>query len=477
MAAAILVYIFLWRTTIGYRIRAVGLNTFAARYAGINVRHYMVLALLLSGALAGLAGAVQVFGVHHRMFTDGSATGFTGSAGFNGIVAALFGQLHPLGTIPASFFFGALIVGANAMQRAMQIPSALITTLNGLLVVFVVSSEYFKRRLENNRLMEIEEMDEADKHVEARGGGMITELLSINVVIGVLASGIRLATPYLYAGIGETFGQRSGVLNLGLEGQMLLGAYAAFYVVLTTGNLWFGLIAAIIAGAIMGLAMAFVSVTLKAEQGISGIGFFLFGLGMSDLLFQKTLGTVETVSGFKPVYIPVLSDLPFIGEVFFNQNLLVYGAYLLVPLAVFVLKRTTFGLNVRAVGENPGSSRLVRGERSQNQIYNCDIGRHTFRYRWSFAIHRAAQCISTEPDQRHGVHRSSPGLFRRLETVRRYDRRIDFQQCNRLPVMAAGIGQSDTFRYRGYAALYSHNTGVSNCRSAGQTPVCINQTI
>jgi simple sugar transport system permease protein len=165
--AAILVYIFLWRTTIGYRIRAVGQNAFAARYAGINVRHYMVLALLLSGAMAGLAGAIQIFGVHHRMFTDGSATGFTGSAGFNGIVAALFGQLHPLGTIPASFFFGALIVGANAMQRAMQIPSALITTLNGLLVVFVVSSEYFKRRLEKKRLMEIEKMDEADKRVEA----------------------------------------------------------------------------------------------------------------------------------------------------------------------------------------------------------------------------------------------------------------------------------------------------------------------
>jgi simple sugar transport system permease protein len=167
VVAAILVYIFLWRTTIGYRIRAVGLNAYASRYAGINVRHYMVLALLLSGAFAGLAGAVQVYGVHHRMFTDGSAMGFTGSAGFNGIVAALFGQLHPLGTIPASFFFGALIVGANAMQRAMQIPSALITTLNGLLVVFVVSSEFFKRRLEKKRMMDIEEMDEPDNRVEA----------------------------------------------------------------------------------------------------------------------------------------------------------------------------------------------------------------------------------------------------------------------------------------------------------------------
>ncbi len=144
--AAILVYIFLWRTVVGYRIRAVGLNPHASRYAGINVKRYIVLALLLSGAFAGLAGAIQVFGLHHRMFTDGSATGFTGSAGFNGIVVALFGNLHPLGAIPASFLFGALLVGANKLQRVMQVPSAFIICLNGLVVVFVVSSEYFKRR-------------------------------------------------------------------------------------------------------------------------------------------------------------------------------------------------------------------------------------------------------------------------------------------------------------------------------------------
>src|SRR5574341_1515964 len=112
---AILVFILLWRTIIGYRIRAVGLNPHASRYAGIHVQRYLVLALLLSGPLAGLAGAVQVYGVHHRMFTDGSATGFTGSAGFNGIVAALFGQLHPIWSIPVSILFGALLVGANKM--------------------------------------------------------------------------------------------------------------------------------------------------------------------------------------------------------------------------------------------------------------------------------------------------------------------------------------------------------------------------
>ncbi len=182
---------------------------------------------------------------------------------------------------------------------------------------------------------------------------MIGELFTAQVLLGILTSGIRLATPYLYAGIGETFGQRSGVLNLGVEGQMLVGAFAAFYTVRQTGNLWLGLLVAILVGALMGLAMAFVSVTLRAKQGISGIGFFLFGLGLSDLLFQTMLGTVETVSGFRPVAIPLLSKIPVFGPVFFNQNLLVYGAYLLVPIAAFVMNKTTFGLKIRAVGETP----------------------------------------------------------------------------------------------------------------------------
>lgn len=149
---AILVYILLWRTTLGYRIRAVGQNPHASRYAGINVKRYIVISLLLSGAFAGLAGAIQVYGVNYRMITDGSSSGFTGSAGFNGIVAALFGQLHPIWSIPASILFGALLVGANSMQRVVQVPSALVTALNGLVVVFVVSSEVLRRRRQRQRL-------------------------------------------------------------------------------------------------------------------------------------------------------------------------------------------------------------------------------------------------------------------------------------------------------------------------------------
>src|SRR5512138_468124 len=158
---AILVYILLWRTTLGYRIRAVGQSPHASRYAGIQVPRYVVMALLFSGAFAGLAGATQVFGVNYRMITDGSASGFTGSAGFNGIVAALFGQLHPLWSIPASILFGALLVGANSMQRVVQVPSALVIALNGLVVVFVVSSEILRRRRQRRRLAAIGQDEES----------------------------------------------------------------------------------------------------------------------------------------------------------------------------------------------------------------------------------------------------------------------------------------------------------------------------
>jgi simple sugar transport system permease protein len=138
---AIAVYIFLWRTSIGYRIRAVGLNPDASRYAGIPVPFYQALALTLAGGFAGLAGVCEVIGVQRRLLE-----GITSGYGFSGIVAALFGGLHPLGTIPASWLFGSLLVGADKMQRAVQVPSALIDTLQGLIVLFVVGSALLSRQ-------------------------------------------------------------------------------------------------------------------------------------------------------------------------------------------------------------------------------------------------------------------------------------------------------------------------------------------
>ena len=184
----------------------------------------------------------------------------------------------------------------------------------------------------------------------------MNDVFQLSVIAGILTSAIRLATPYLYAAIGEAFSQRSGVLNLGVDGIMLISAYASFYVVLHTNSIWLGLLAAIVVGLLMGLLMSFVSVTLKAEQGISGIGLYMFGLGLSSLLFKTTIGTVKTVTGFQPVKIPLLGDIPVIGEIFFHHSLLVYGAFLLVPLAWWVMEKTTLGLRIKSVGQNPAAA-------------------------------------------------------------------------------------------------------------------------
>jgi len=148
---AFVVYIFLWRTSIGYRIRAVGLSPDASRYAGIPVPFYQALALTLAGGFAGLAGVVEVIGVQHRLLE-----GITSGYGFTGIVAALFGGLHPLGTIPASWLFGALLVGADKMQRAVQVPSALIDTILGLVVMFMVGSQMLSRKWARRRQVSAE---------------------------------------------------------------------------------------------------------------------------------------------------------------------------------------------------------------------------------------------------------------------------------------------------------------------------------
>ncbi|MFT4773394.1 MAG: ABC-type uncharacterized transport system permease subunit [Ilumatobacter sp.] len=145
---AVLAHILLFRSALGVRLRAVGHNANASRYAGMPVKKSIVQALAFSGACAGMAGAVLVFGSEsHRLIAEGGASGFTQSAGFNGIVAALFGGLSPLAVIPASFFFGGMLTGGIALQQELQVPAALIVALNGIVVLFVVASLKLKTRL------------------------------------------------------------------------------------------------------------------------------------------------------------------------------------------------------------------------------------------------------------------------------------------------------------------------------------------
>jgi simple sugar transport system permease protein len=184
----------------------------------------------------------------------------------------------------------------------------------------------------------------------------MSQFFTSDILTATVATGIALAAPFLLAALGETIGQRSGVINLGVDGIMLLGAFAAYYAALQTQSLVTAILAGIGVGALLGLVTAVVSVTLRAEQGISGIGIYLFALGFSDLLFLKLVGTPLPINQLSSVRVPLLDRIPTVGGMFFDQNVLVYLAFVLVPVVAFLLNRTTYGLNLKAVGENPAAA-------------------------------------------------------------------------------------------------------------------------
>lgn len=181
----------------------------------------------------------------------------------------------------------------------------------------------------------------------------MSDFFTTSVLVATFASGMRLATPYLFAALGEMFGQRSGVLNLGVDGVMLLGAFFAYWTALETGNLWFAVLAGAAAGVAMGVVYAVVTLVYDAEQGISGIGIYLFGLGFSELMYLKRVGTPLPTRALSDVRIPLLGDITYLGDMLFDHSLLVYVALLLVPVMAYVINTTRFGLDVRSVGETP----------------------------------------------------------------------------------------------------------------------------
>lgn len=203
---------------------------------------------------------------------------------------------------------------------------------------------------------------------------MWSEFFTVSSLVVTLAAGIRLATPFLLASLGEAMGQRSGVLNLGVEGVMLLGAFGAYYTALETESAWLGVLVALGVGLVMGAIYALVTLVMHAEQGISGIGIFLFGLGFTDLLFQRLVGTPVPVTRLEEWHIPLLADIPRVGEILFQHTPLVYLSLVLVVVMWFVVNKTTFGLNIRAVGETPEAADTLGVSVKRTRLLTILIG-------------------------------------------------------------------------------------------------------
>jgi simple sugar transport system permease protein len=187
---------------------------------------------------------------------------------------------------------------------------------------------------------------------------MVSDLLQLSIVISMLVGMVRIATPILLAALGELITERAGILNLGVEGIMLMGAFVGFLAAQKTGEIPLALLAAIVAGGIMSLIMVFMASALKVDQVVTGLALNLLSSGVTFYWYRVAYkaggaGLMPSIDIMKPIPIPLLSKIPFLGEIFFSQYLLTYLALLMVPAIWFFLYRTKYGLEIRSLGENP----------------------------------------------------------------------------------------------------------------------------
>ena len=186
-------------------------------------------------------------------------------------------------------------------------------------------------------------------------------MIDLALLVSILAVTIQAGTSLVFAAVGEIYTERAGILNLGLEGTLIMGAVSAFAVGYHTESLLLGTLAAVVVGAALASIHAFLSVTLRADQVVSGLALTLFGIGLSSFLGQRLGPEGAPLVGlvgpkFTKIEIAGLSHIPLLGPALFNQDLLVYLMFLSVPVAAYLLYHTRVGLNVRAVGEDPDTA-------------------------------------------------------------------------------------------------------------------------
>jgi len=190
----------------------------------------------------------------------------------------------------------------------------------------------------------------------------------------ILQAGVASGTVLLFATIGEIFAERSGVMNLGVEGMMLIGAMSAFSVAVSTGNPWLGVLVAMLAAGLLSQIHAFLTITMQSDQVVSGLALTFLGTGIS-LVLGEGLSKAGTTALLPVFSIPLLSAIPLIGPILFtNQNVLVYVGYLFVPIAWYIINRTRPGLHLRAVGDHPAAADSLGINVSRSRYFYVFVG-------------------------------------------------------------------------------------------------------
>jgi simple sugar transport system permease protein len=463
--AAAAVWWLLTRSTLGFRLRAVGANPAAARTAGMSVPRSTTQAMLIAGALAGLAGTIMALGgITSYEITPGISSNY----GFDAITVALLGRNKPWGTVWAGLLLGALNAGGRTLQAATSgqpgggVPIDVVTVISALIVIFIAAPRLIRSmfRLKarygaafagavTNLAVTVSNARRARLPRQLFAGGLqavlgvaallvfglgerageqvplqfslhdaaiqlptatftarpvILALCLVTVVVGGLRSGKLLgprwsasvaifclvaafmlwsvagsnsglnivsllqgslfpaAIPLILGALAGVIGERSGVVNVALEGQLLLGAFVTA-VVATSAGVWAGVLGGILAGVVLAWILAVLAIRYLVDQVIVGVVLNLFALGITNFLYQKLLSSdpqkYNTPGYFAVIRIPGLADIPIIGPVLFQGSIFLYLTYALVFLVHFGLFRTRWGLRVRSVGEHPKAADTV----------------------------------------------------------------------------------------------------------------------
>lgn len=460
LVAAALMWWLLTRSSIGFRLRAVGANPAAARTAGMSVAGTTMLALALAGGLAGLAGtSLALGGATSYQVTPA----IDSNVGFDAITVALLGRNTPVGTVFAGLLFGALRQGGAEMQAAVQIPVDLVTVVQALIVIFVAAPRLTRAifRLRSVGLAGITgattnlavtvgttKAARVQKHVAVGVLGTVLALISmrlfglgprskgtavfqfflpdekyhlgqwgftarpavlvlcalmliaavlalirripVNVSLGVTVVGLVLsfiiwsiagtfsglnvvsllqgmlfpaAIPLILGAIAGLIGERSGVVNVAIEGQLLFGAFAAALVGSVAGSVWMGIAGGLLAGVLVASILAVMAIRYLVDQVIIGVVLNLFVTGLTSFLFIKLMSPhaaqFNQPGYLKAFKIPGLGDIPIIGPVLFDGTIYLYGTYVLVGAVHYALFHTRWGLRVRSVGEHPRAADTV----------------------------------------------------------------------------------------------------------------------
>jgi ABC-type uncharacterized transport system permease subunit len=459
LASAGAVWWLLSRSTLGFRLRAVGLNPAAAQTAGMNVSNATMIAMALAGALAGLGGTLLALG---GATSYQITPGVDSNVGFDAITVALLGRTNPWGTVGAGLLLGALRAGAPTMTAQANVSGDIVTVIQALIVMFVaaprlvravfrlkgrgsgvhgvstslavtvsaVRTAQYPRHLVSGVsqivlgvlgliVFGLGSRSKHQSHFEFSlpgsrfdiGGATFTArpvvavLALVVVAAGVLRLTQRLAArwcvsiaifglllafmvwsvagsptgmnvvsllqgalfpaaiPLILGAMAGVIGERSGVVNVALEAQLLLGAFVAAFVASLAHNIWVGLIGAALAGMLVAGLLSVLAIRYLVDQVIIGVVLNVFVLGTTNFLFNQVISQNQAADNspgyFKVWKIPGLGDIPILGPVLFDGTIFLYATYVIVAMVHYGLFHTRWGLRVRAVGEHPRAADTV----------------------------------------------------------------------------------------------------------------------